>query len=150
MQVEVLMKVSRLFASAVITAALSTTLVARGDRIAGPSGGEVAGAVVGVSAGVAVVVAVVAVNHSHHVKTGCVVSGPQGLELQTSDSKSYALEGDTANLKVGDRVKVHGSKVKKAKDAAGPDVFKVQQLNKDYGACQVERASVSGTAASLP
>ncbi|MFL6428011.1 MAG: DUF5818 domain-containing protein [Acidobacteriaceae bacterium] len=138
------MKVSRLFAFAVV-AAFSATLVAQqGGRI-GPSGGEVAGAAVGVVAVVSVVVAV-AVSHHHHVKSGCVVAGPHGLELQTSDSKSYALEGDAANLKVGDRVKIHGSKVKKSKSATGPDVFKVKMLDKDYGTCHVERASAASAA----
>ena len=128
------MKVSRLFASAGVVAAFSATLMAQQGGHIGPSGGEVAGAAVGVVAVVSVVVAV-AVNHSHHIKSGCVVSVPHGLELQTSDSKTYTLEGDAANLKVGDRVKIHGSKVKKAKGATGPDVFKVEKLNKDYGTC---------------
>jgi hypothetical protein len=136
-KVEVLLKVSHLVAIAAVVAAFSATLVAQqGSSRIGPSGGEVAGAAVGVVAVVSVVVAV-AVSHSHHVKSGCVVAGPRGLELQTSDSKTYALEGDATNLKIGDRVKIHGSKIKKAKDATGPDVFKVEKLNKDYGACHV-------------
>lgn len=139
------MKVARLFASAAVVAAFSATLVAQQGGHIGPSGGEVAGAAVGVVAVVSVVVAV-AVSHGHHVKSGCVVAGAHGLELQTSDSKAYALEGDAANLKVGDRVKIRGSKVKKAKGATGPDVFKVEKLNKDYGTCHVERASVPGAA----
>lgn len=89
---------------------------------------------------VAAAVVLVAVNHSHHVMSGCVLSGPNGLELQTGDSKTYALEGDSASVKVGERVKIHGSRAKKAKGASGPDVFKVEQLKKDYGPCHVEHA----------
>ncbi len=139
------MKVSRLLASAAVVVAFSATLIGQQGGHIGPSGGEVAGAAIGVAAVVSVVVAL-AVSHSHHVKSGCVVSGPHGLELQTSDSKAYALEGDAAHLKVGDHVKIHGSKVKKAKGATGPDVFKVEKLNKDYGTCHVGGASVPGAA----
>lgn len=133
------MKLSRLFASAALVAALSIPLAAQqGSRI-GPSGGEVAGAAVGVGAAVAVVV-FLAVNHGHHSITGCVVSAANGLELRTGDSRAWALEGDTSDLKVGDRVKVHGSRDpgsrgRKAKGAPAPDVFNVDKLNKDYGAC---------------
>ena len=137
------MKVFRLLASTAAVAAFSVTLSGQQGGQIGPSGGEVAGAAVGVGAVVTIGV-VLAVNHSHHVVSGCVVSGPDGLKLQTSDSKIYALEGDTVNLKAGDRVKIRGSKVKKTKGVTGPDVFKVEKLNKDYGACHVDRASMPG------
>ncbi len=58
-----------------------------------------------------------------------------GLSFQTSDSKRFMLEGDSASVKVGDRVKLHGSRVKKAKGAAGDQVFTVEKLNRDYGPC---------------
>jgi Protein of unknown function (DUF5818) len=139
------MKVFRHFASAAIVAAFSASLASQQGGQIGPSGGEVAAAAVGIGAVVSVVV-VLAIKHSHHVMSGCVVSGPHGLELQTGDSKTYALEGDAANLKVGNRVKIHGSKVQKAKGVPGPDVFKVKKLDKDYGVCPVEHASVPGAA----
>jgi hypothetical protein len=110
-----------------------------GGRIGGPSGGEVAGAAIGVGAGIAVVVAVV-ISHSHHVMSGCVLTGPNGLELQTGD-KTYALEGDSNGIKAGERVKVHGSKAKKTKGATGHEVFTVDSLKKDYGTCHVEHAT---------
>jgi hypothetical protein len=102
----------------------------------GASNGEVVGGAVGIVAGLtAIVVILVEINHSHHTLNGCVFAGPNGLELQTSDSKRYMLEGDAASIKVGDRVKLHGSKVKKAKDTVGDQVFKVEKLNRDYGPC---------------
>lgn len=100
----------------------------------GPSKGEVVGVAVGVGAVIAVVT-VVAVNASHHSLTGCVVNGPNGLELQTSESKRYALEGDAASIRVGDRIKIHGSRVKKTKDQSGDQVYFVEKLKKDYGPC---------------
>ena len=105
----------------------------------GPSEGEVVGAAVGVGAAIAVVT-VVAVDHSHHTLKGCVFTGPNGLRLQTSDSKVYAIEGDAASIKAGDKVKFHGSKVKKTKDSSGDQVFKVEKVSKDYGPCQVNLA----------
>jgi hypothetical protein len=105
----------------------------------GPSKGEVIGAAVGIVAVITVaIVVVVEVNHGHHVVTGCVVTGPDGLQLRTSDAKTYTLEGDAASIKVGDRVKFHGSKVKKTKDTAGNQVFKVEKIQKDYGPCPAQ------------
>ena len=75
------------------------------------------------------------VQNSHHRLQGCVFSGPNGLELRTGDAKIYALEGYTATIKAGERVKLHGSKLKKTKDSTGDQVFAVEKLNRDYGPC---------------
>ena len=113
-----------------------------GSGSIGPSQGEVVGAAVGVVAAVTVVVVVlVEVNKSHHTVNGCVSAGANGLELETSDRRHYTLEGDAASVKVGDRVKLHGSKVKKTKDSSGDQVFKVQKLNKDFGPCPAPTAT---------
>jgi hypothetical protein len=110
----------------------------------GPSNGEIAAAAVGIVAVPVAVVTVIAVEHSHHTLQGCVFSGPGGLELRTNDAKTYKLEGDAASIKVGDRVKFHGSHVKKAKhDDAGEQVFKVEKLSKDYGPCPVAVANAA-------
>ena len=108
----------------------------------GPSKGEVVGAAVGVGAVVAAVT-IVAVNHSHHTLNGCVFAGQNGLQLRTSDSKTYAIEGDAADIKAGDKVKLHGSRVKKTKDSSGDQVFKVEKLKKDYGPCHVTPAEAA-------
>lgn len=112
-----------------------------------PFKGEIIGAAVGIGAVIAVVV-VVSVNHSHHTMKGCIFEGASGLELRTSDSKTYALEGDPASIKVGDMVKFHGSKVKKTKDSTGDQVFKVERLKKDYGPCRVDSAPTTSAAAA--
>lgn len=136
----------RIAAGAVLTGILVSAApgsAQSGGRIAGPSGGEAAGAGIGVGAAV-VIVAVVAVSHSHHTLTGCAFNGPNGLKLKTSDS-TYSIEGDAANIKAGEKVKLHGSKVKKAKGAGGDQVFKVEKVSKDYGACHVEVGASSGS-----
>ena len=119
------------------TAPTGCTSNSSSDSI-GPGKGEVIGGAVGIGAAIAVaVVVLVEVNHSHHSLSGCVLSGSSGLELQTSDSKSYALVGDAASIRVGDRVKLKGSKVKKTKDTTGDQIFRVAAINKDYGPCKV-------------
>ena len=53
--------------------------------------------------------------------------------MLTSDAKIYAIQGDPAVIKVGDRVKFHGARVRKAKDSKGNQIFKVDKFKKDYG-----------------
>ncbi len=104
----------------------------------GPSGGQVIGAAVGVVAVIAVgTVVLVEVHKSHHTVKGCVSTGPSGIEVTTVEDKpkTYMLDGETANVKVGDLVRVHGDKIKKTKDSTGDQVFRVQKINKDYGPC---------------
>jgi hypothetical protein len=108
----------------------------------GPTTGEVVGVGVAVGAVIAVAIIVpVEMSRSHHIVTGCVMTSSNGLELQTSDGKTYELEGDAASIKVGDKVKVHGSKIKKTKDGSGAGVFRVEKLSRDYGACPVAAAT---------
>jgi hypothetical protein len=114
----------------------------------GPSNGEVIGAAVGIGAVIAVAIIVpVEISHSHHTLTGCILTAPNGLQLRTSDAKIYDLEGDAASIKVGDRVKLHGSKAKKIKGSAGNDIFRVEKLNRVFGPCPVEPASSAVPAA---
>ena len=124
---------------ALLCSGASSPTACKSSGSIGPTTGEVIGAAVGVGAVIAAVV-LVEVNHSHHTLKGCVLSGPNGLELQTSDSKTYSLDGDAATIKPGDRVKIHGSRVKKTKGQSGSQVFKVEKLNKDYGPCKVSGA----------
>ncbi len=66
---------------------------------------------------------------------GCVSSAPNSiLLLNEGDRQTYDLIGDTAAVKVGDRVKVSG---KKKKDTSGKRYFLVGKLSKNYGACKV-------------
>ena len=76
-----------------------------------------------------------AVRHNHNL-TGCAVSGANGLRLQNEgDQQSYALIGEVAGIKSGDRVRVSGKKGKN--NAGAPRQFLVEKLGKDYGACKV-------------
>jgi hypothetical protein len=116
----------------------------------GPSTGEVVGAAVGVGAAIAVgTIVIVEVHKSHHRIKGCVTAGPDGIQVHNEgDQKVYALTGITANVKVGDIVKVRGNKKKHQRDSAGDEEFVVTQVSKDYGPCKAALAAPAGTAAS--
>jgi hypothetical protein len=80
-----------------------------------------------------------AVHHNHSL-TGCVISGADGLQLQSrGDQQTYLLVGDVAGIKPGERIHVSGKKAKAA-NGAGPQ-FIVEKLGKDYGSCKVSTAA---------
>ena len=96
--------------------------------------------------GVAVVGVTVAVTYAvqneHHTLQGCLFSDGGGLKLRTSDDKVFTLKGDDAGIKAGERVKFHGSKLKRDKgDKSGDQVFVIEKLKKDYGPC----SAIAGT-----
>ena|ERR1700730_1558474 len=101
----------------------------------GPSKGEIVAIIAGV------VVALTAVGflvyhetHKHPSITGCVASGADGLTLQNEkDKRVYALSGDSAALKAGERVTVKGKKIK---NSAGKPSFQVERLTRDFGSCK--------------
>ncbi len=86
-------------------------------------------------------------DHNDHTVRGCIYSDAEGFKLRTSDAKIYTLEGGPGTLKAGDRVKLHGSKAKKAKaNEAGQSVFVVESLSKDYGPCPANLAMAESPA----
>ncbi len=121
----------------------SAPSAANGQGHIGPSNSTIAGGIAGIGAGVAGIFIAVAVVHSHHVLTGCVVAATNGTELRTNDAKTWSLEGDSASISPGHRVKVHGSRASHRKASSSTDVFTVDKLVKDYGACEVNRADSS-------
>lgn len=95
----------------------------------------VAVAAIGAGIGIGVFYAV----HHGHALNGCAVLGSDGLQLQNrGDGQIYALTGETAAVKPGDRVRVSGKKEKK--NSGGPQQFLVEKLSRDYGSCKVEVA----------
>lgn len=117
------------------------------DQI-GPSNTEVYGAVAGIAAGIAVgTIVLVEVHKSHHTVKGCVTAGPEGLTVHSEgNQKVYALTGVTANVKVGDIVKLNGNKEKSQKDSAGDEDFMIQKMSRDYGPCKAPLAAPPASA----
>lgn len=101
----------------------------------GPSTGEIVGIAIGIVAvGAAIGVGIYfAVKHNHSV-TGCARSTADGLILTTeSDKQTYALTGDVAGIKPGNRVRLSGKKSKEK--SAGTSQFLVEKVSKDLGRC---------------
>jgi len=86
---------------------------------------------IGAAAGLAIYFAV---RPHHQSLTGCAVAGGSGLELQSQgDLQTYALIGEVAAIKPGERVRVSGKKQKNS--ASATQRFLVEKLAKDYGSC---------------
>ncbi len=103
-------------------------------------GDDARNAVIGIVAvSVALVVIVVVVVHESRKKrtvTGCVISGANGMSVtDEKDKRIYALSGNTADIKTGDRFTLHGKKVN-PKGANAPLGWQVNKETKDLGACQ--------------
>ncbi len=130
----------RPFVSLVILFALLFTSV-RPARASLPTQGEVTAIFIGVAA----IGALVGVGIYYAVRktpsiTGCAASGPNGLTLQNeADQQTFALIGDTAAVRSGERVRLAGKKRKK--DPTGSRAFLVDRLSKDLGPCKVAPAT---------
>ena len=110
----------------------------------GPSGAQVTAAALG--AGAAVVGVVVLVHHSNHTRKGCILSGPNGLEVQVpGDPRTLDLTGLTANAKAGDVYRLHGSMMKRSKHGSGNRTFVVEKVGKDFGPCPVKAPAVASS-----
>lgn len=106
------------------------------DQI-GLSKAQIIGPAVAVVAVVAVAIIVpVEIHKSHHTVKGCIFSTPAGLELRTTDNKTYALSGTIADIAPGSTLRLHGNKQKHDKNATGDQVFIVQKMQRNYGPCQ--------------
>jgi hypothetical protein len=117
----------------------------------GPSEGEIIGAAVAVVAVVVVgTVVLVEVHNSHHTIKGCVTMGPSGLQVRDTDhSHTYDVTGVTANVKVGDVVRLHGDKGKKIKGDPAQS-FVIQKISKDYGPCTATAGQAAAPASMAP
>ena len=102
-----------------------------------PSNGVIIAAGVAIGAVVVLIPTVILVDqHKRHTVKGCLISGPNGLQIQeTQDAKNtYSLEGAPVDLKVGDLVRLHGNRGPKVKNG-GVRTFKVTEIKKNFGAC---------------
>ena len=106
----------------------------------GPTSGQVVGALVGIAGvGAAIGIGVYYAARHHRNLTGCASSGPDGLQLENEgDRKTYALSGDLAAVKPGDRIRVRGEK---EKGGGGVQPFLVEKVSRDFGACKVHPAT---------
>jgi hypothetical protein len=121
----------RVFVAGALVALVCCSATSCSTKEIALSSAGIAAAVVGTTVGVTL-----AVQHSRHTLEGCILTGGDGLELRLSNAKVYALKGVLADVKVGERLKVHGSKVKRVNgDTAASQTFLVEKVNKDFGPC---------------
>ncbi len=120
----------------VLIASLTVALVApaRAESLATAEKQLIAGIVV-VSAAIAVTVTLLIVHHKRQSSvTGCVIAGANGMSLADErDQRMYALSGNTAAVKAGNRVMLQG---KRQKQGNGTFIFEAQRVSQDLGACQ--------------
>jgi|HubBroStandDraft_1064217.scaffolds.fasta_scaffold114796_2 hypothetical protein len=90
------------------------------------------------AAAIAVVAAVATAHHRRKkiVITGCVMAGENGMTItDEEDRNTYALSGNTAGIKPGDRVQLVGKKMKQ-KEADKTLVWDAKEVTRDFGVCQ--------------
>jgi hypothetical protein len=88
-----------------------------------------------VSAAIVVVTVLVVTHAKGRTITGCVNSGENGmLVTNEKDKHVYALSGNTAGVKPGERMTLMGKKIKS--DVGATLVWETKKISKDSGACQ--------------
>ncbi|MFZ0199702.1 MAG: hypothetical protein WB523_05045 [Candidatus Sulfotelmatobacter sp.] len=128
----------RLLWRGVLTVALSLALAipAKADNLDNAARNIVIG-IVAVTAAIAVVVTVLVMHESKKKRTitGCVNSTAGGMTItDEKDNQTYAIVGDTASIKPGDKMRLRGRKAK----PNGSDktlVWESRQVDKDFGVC---------------
>jgi hypothetical protein len=101
------------------------------------SNGTIAGVIIGVVAAV-VIVAYVVIQESTKKRsiTGCVIPAGNGMSVaDEKDNRSYAISGNTADVKAGDRVTLQGKRIK-PKHAGKLVAWETKTISKDFGACR--------------
>jgi hypothetical protein len=141
-------KLSNIFSLIVFSAFVSAATTSARAQIGGGNYGDIGATkvqeaaviagIAGVGAGIGVGVYFL-IRHDHTI-TGCAVSGPNGLVLQSEgDPQSFDLVGVVSGIKPEMRVRVSGKK--KGRDAGGNRTFLVEKLAEDFGPCQALAAT---------
>jgi hypothetical protein len=118
---------------AILSLALSRNTSA--DTLKSSADNIIIGVVVAVA--VVVVVAAVVIHRSAKKKTvtGCVVAAPNGMSVTDEKTKRlYRLSGDTAGIKSGERMTLHGKTIKPGD--GNPLTWVTTGVAKDFGVCQ--------------
>jgi len=97
-------------------------------------GDEITIGIVVASVAVGVLVAILIIHYRSKKRaiTGCVRPAAGGMSLtDEKDKQDYALSGDTAGVKAGDRMTLEGKRRHTGKTL----VFETQKVFRDFGAC---------------
>jgi hypothetical protein len=121
----------------VLIVALTVVLITpvRADKFQ-TVGDEIVIGIVAVGAGLVVATVLIIHYSKKRTITGCVKSSDNGMTVtDEKDKQIFALAGNTAGIKPGDRMKLRGKKVK-AKNHEQAVVWEVGELSRDLGVCQ--------------
>lgn len=96
--------------------------------------------VIGIAAGAAAVGVIATMLIIHYSKkrtiTGCIHSADKGMTItDEKDAQMYALSGNTADIRPGDRMSLQGKKVK-SKGSDSTLTWEAKKVTKDFGVCQ--------------
>ena len=93
--------------------------------------------IVAVTATVAVVATVLIIHYSKkRAITGCVRPGANGMTItDEKDNQIYGLSGNTADIVPGNRMKLHGEKIK-SKGSDKALIWDEKNVIKNFGVCQ--------------
>jgi hypothetical protein len=90
--------------------------------------------IVSVAVGAGIALLIVHEKRKKSAITGCVISGASGLSVtDEKDKRTYALTGNPAGVKPGDRMALEG---RRRKGNADTLVFEAHSVIRDFGACQ--------------
>lgn len=117
----------------ILTLALSTSVQA--DQLQSDADHFLAAAIAVVAVVVVVTVLLVRQAASNRTVTGCVTSAPNGMLVTSEkDKRVYALSGDAAGIKPGERMTLHLKKIKTK--GSNTLTWETKKVTKDFGACQ--------------
>jgi hypothetical protein len=100
------------------------------------AGKQITAGIAVVSTAVVVVVILLVIHYKHKKSsvTGCVISGANGMSLKDEkDRRTYALSGDTAAIKLGDRMTLEGQR---RKESGAKFIFESKTVSRDFGPCR--------------
>jgi len=124
------------FCCGVVIVALTIGLVVPARAVDAEGGLIIVAATMAAAAIAAIVVASVPHRRKKIVITGCVLAGEKGMTItDQEDSKVYLLSGETTGIRLGDRMKLRGRRVRStASDKTG--LWEAKEVLKDFGVCQ--------------
>jgi hypothetical protein len=124
------------FCCGVVIVALTIGLVVPARAVDAEGGLIIVAATMAAAAIAAIVVASVPHRRKKIVITGCVLAGEKGMTItDQEDSKVYLLSGETTGIRLADRMKLRGRRVRStASDKTG--LWEAKEVLKDFGVCQ--------------
>jgi len=119
----------------IVALSLVLAIPARADKFQ-TLGDEIVIGIVAVGAGLVVATVLIIHYSKKRTLTGCINSAENGMiVMDEKDKQTYALSGDIAGIKPGERMKLRGKKLK-AKNHDKTMMWEVREVSRDFGVSQ--------------